>query len=160
MTSKKTQRKIKSKIGSLYLVASETSLCGLFWEDQKLPQPEKGSLAYKVLEDAEQQITEYFEGKRNKFSLPLDLEGTDFQKRVWAELQKIPYGQTRSYKQIAEAIKNPKACRAVGTANGRNPVSIIVPCHRVINEGGKLGGYTGGLSLKEKLLSLERASFI
>lgn len=151
----KVQRKLKSKLCPLYLVATNKALCGIFWDDQKLPKEKPGSAESKVLDQAELQITEYLEGKRSKFDIPLKLEGTEFQKRVWAELQKIPYGETRSYKEIAIAVKNPKACRAVGTANGRNPISIIVPCHRVINEGGKLGGYGGGLTIKEKLLAIE-----
>lgn len=151
----KAQRKMNSKIGPLYLVASDKALYGVFWEDEKHPKEKPGSAESKLLDRAEKQITEYLDGRRKVFDLPLELEGTDFQRRVWAELRKIPYGETRSYKQIATALKDPKACRAVGTANGRNPISLIVPCHRVINAGGKLGGYAGGLSIKEQLLSLE-----
>lgn len=156
MTTTKVQRKIDSKIGPLFLVASEEALYGVFWKDQKLAKEQTGSRQENLLNKAERQINEYLAGKRKTFDIPLKLEGTAFQKRVWAELLKIPYGATKSYKEIAESLKNPNACRAVGTANGKNPISLIVPCHRVINESGKLGGYAGGLSIKEQLLTLEK----
>lgn len=152
---KKVQRKLKTKIGVVYLVVSEKYLFGIFWDDQKLPK-EETELESKMLNKVEKQVNEYLEGKRKKFDIPLMLEGTEFQKRVWAELAKIPYGETRSYKDIAQALKDPNACRAVGTANGKNPISLIIPCHRVINQSGKMGGYAGGLSIKEFLLSLEK----
>jgi methylated-DNA-[protein]-cysteine S-methyltransferase len=101
------------------------------------------------------QLNEYFNLKRKRFYVPLDIEGTQFQKKVWIALQKIPYGKTVSYKDIAETIGNVKAVRAVGRANGKNPVPIIIPCHRVIEYSGKLGGYSGGPGIKEKLLELE-----
>ena len=101
------------------------------------------------------QLKEYFKGERKTFNLPLDLRGTEFQLKVWKQLQKIPYGKTFSYKQIAVALGDVNAARAVGTANGANPVPIIVPCHRVINADGSLGGYTGGIPMKQKLLELE-----
>lgn len=103
------------------------------------------------------QLTEYFAGTRKKFNVPLDVEGTEFQKRVWKELQKIPYGKTISYKTLSENLGDVKAIRAVGTANGKNPIAIIIPCHRVIGENGKLIGYASGLGIKEKLLHLEGA---
>jgi methylated-DNA-[protein]-cysteine S-methyltransferase len=102
------------------------------------------------------QIEEYLTGKRKRFTLPLVLHGTEFQLAVWRALQDIPYGETRSYKEIAAAIGRPKAVRAVGMANNRNPVSIIVPCHRVIGHDGSLTGYGGGLPLKQRLLELEQ----
>lgn len=102
------------------------------------------------------QLGEYFEGVREKFDLPFDVQGTPFQMQVWNQLSKIPYGETCSYRDIARKIKNAKAVRAVGTANGRNPLSIIVPCHRVIASNGSLGGYAGGVKLKTKLLSFEK----
>lgn len=151
----KAQRKIDSEIGPLYLVASDKFLHGIFWRDQGIAKEQTDSAASKILDKTEKQIREYLAGQRTTFDIPLKLEGTDFQKRVWAELEKIPYGETKSYKQIASALNDPKACRAVGTANGRNPISLIVPCHRVINESGKLGGYAGGLNIKEHLLNLE-----
>jgi len=101
------------------------------------------------------QLRAYFAGELRDFDLPLDMEGTAFQKRVWAELRRIPYGETRSYGEIAHAISAPKAVRAVGAANGRNPIPIVVPCHRVIGAGGNLVGYGGGLPLKRFLLDLE-----
>ena len=107
---------------------------------------------------AVQQILEYLDGKRSVFELPLDLRGTDFQRRVWDALREIPYGQTRSYTEVARSIREPAAVRAVGTANGANPCSIVVPCHRVVATGGKLGGYGGGLPLKRRLLALEHAN--
>lgn len=106
-------------------------------------------------DDVFAQLQEYFEGKRTRFDFPYELRGTEFQKKVWNALCEIPYGETRSYKDIAVAIGNPKACRAVGMANNRNPISIVVPCHRVIGSDGKMVGYGGGLDMKEKLLKLE-----
>jgi len=102
-------------------------------------------------------LAEYFDGKRRRFDLPVDLYGTPFQLRVWRELKKIPYGEVRSYKELARAIGSPKAVRAVGGANNKNPVPILVPCHRVIGSNGSLVGYGGGLSIKEYLLKLEGA---
>ncbi len=105
---------------------------------------------------AAEQLKEYFAGVRKTFDLPIKLCGTPFQMRVWQQLQKIPYGQTRTYKQIAEAVGSPKACRAVGMANHNNPIAIIVPCHRVIGSNGLLTGYAGGLDFKQYLLNLEK----
>ena len=102
------------------------------------------------------QLTEYFEGRRKVFDFPIKLNGTDFQKAVWKELLKIPYGETCSYKEIAEKIENPKACRAVGMANNKNPILIAIPCHRVIGSDGSLVGYGGGLDMKKTLLDLEK----
>lgn len=101
------------------------------------------------------ELDEYFNKGRKEFSVPLDIQGTEFQKKVWKELKKIPFGQTKTYKQIAEKIKNPKALRAVGGAIGANPVPIIIPCHRVLNTNGSLGGFSCGLEVKELLLELE-----
>jgi len=109
-----------------------------------------------LLKKAAVQLTEYLEGKRREFDLPLSLEGTAFQVAVWKALQAIPYGETRSYGEIAHSIGQPKACRAVGMANNRNRITIIIPCHRVIGANGKLVGYGGGLDIKEKLLDLEK----
>jgi len=109
-----------------------------------------------LLKRAGKQLMEYLAGERKEFDLPLALEGTEFQQAVWKALLSIPYGQTRSYSQIAASIGNPKACRAVGMANNRNPVAIIVPCHRVIGADGRLVGYGSGLDIKEKLLNLEK----
>ena len=110
-----------------------------------------------TIKEAHQQLTEYLKGERKTFDLPLNLKGTDFQKQVWMALCDIPYGETRSYKQIAESIGNPKAVRAVGMANNRNPLLIVVPCHRVIGANGKLVGYGAGIEKKEFLLRLEKS---
>ena len=110
-----------------------------------------------VLLEAERQLNEYFAGTRECFELELDFDGTEFQKKVWGALLTIPFGETRSYSQIAQQIGNPKAVRAVGAANGRNPISIIAPCHRVIGASGGLTGFAGGLEAKQHLLALEGA---
>jgi len=152
----KAQRKMNSKIGPLYLVASGNALQGVFWNDPKIATADNGSPEAALLEQAEREISEYLEGKRKIFRMPLEAEGTEFQKRVWHRLSRIPYGETRSYKQIAIELDDANASRAVGTANGRNPISIIIPCHRVISSDGSLGGYAGGLHIKEMLLALEK----
>lgn len=108
-----------------------------------------------IIDETIKQLDEYFKGERKTFSLPLSFEGTPFQKSVWKALMEIPYGETRSYKDIAIRIGNPKACRAVGMANNRNPIVLICPCHRVIGANGKLVGYGGGLDMKTFLLNLE-----
>ncbi len=109
-----------------------------------------------LLNQTTKQLDEYFEGKRKKFELPLNPNGTDFMKKVWKALEEIPYGETKSYKQIAEQIENPKASRAVGMANNKNPIPIIIPCHRVIGANGNLVGYALGLEMKRRLLELEK----
>lgn len=113
--------------------------------------------AFAPHRDAARQLVEYLAGKRTAFELALDLRGTPFQRAVWARLEEIPYGETRSYADVARAVGNPGAVRAVGAANGANPVAIVVPCHRVIQSGGKLGGYGGGLDLKRRLLAMEQS---
>ena len=138
---------------SLYLVATETHLINI-----QFTQPQKALLqTTELLSVATIQLDEYFQGKRTTFSLPFKLTGTPFQLAVWKELQNIPYGQTTSYKEIAQKINKPKACRAVGMANNKNPLPIIIPCHRVIGSNGKLIGYAGGLKLKNYLLELEKS---
>lgn len=109
-----------------------------------------------LIKECFKQLKEYFDGSRVKFDLPLEVKGTEFQKKVWNELLKIPYGQTKSYKDIAIAIENERASRAVGMANNKNPIPIIIPCHRVIGSNGKLVGYAGGVNVKEKLLNIEK----
>jgi methylated-DNA-[protein]-cysteine S-methyltransferase len=111
---------------------------------------------HPILRETEQQLSEYFRGKRKSFSIKLDFSGSDFQKKVWAALLTIPCGETRSYGEIARQVGNPKASRAVGAANGKNPISIIAPCHRVIGSSGKLTGFAGGLENKALLLGLEQ----
>ena len=138
---------------SLYLVATETHLINI-----QFTQPQKALLqTTELLSMATIQLDEYFQGKRTTFSLPFKLTGTPFQLAVWKELQNIPYGQTTSYKEIAQKINKPKAYRAVGMANNKNPLPIIIPCHRVIGSNGKLIGYAGGLKLKNYLLELEKS---
>jgi len=122
----------------------------------KITQKESGTSP--ILDKAISQLTEYFEGKRKNFELPLKQSGTEFQKRVWDYLSTIPYGETVSYKAEAIAVSSEKAFRAVGSANGKNNIAIIVPCHRVVNEGGKLGGYAYGLEIKQQLLNLEKCN--
>ena len=148
-----------SKIGPLYLVASEKGLQGILWKKGPVPLARSlnsSSPEIKILSKAARQLKEYFDGKRTQFSLPLDASGTAFQKRVWGALRKIPYGRTLSYKEVARRIQNAKAVRAVGTANGQNPLCIIIPCHRVIAADGTLGGYSAGLAIKNRLLNLEK----
>lgn len=138
---------------SLYLVATETHLINI-----QFTQPQKALFqTTELLSMATIQLDEYFQGKRTTFSLPFKLTGTPFQLAVWKELQNIPYGQTTSYKEIAQKINKPKAYRAVGMANNKNPLPIIIPCHRVIGSNGKLIGYAGGLNLKNYLLELEKS---
>lgn len=119
------------------------------------PSAAAGQVLDPLLKEAAAQLAAYFDGNLRRFELPLDLRGTEFQRRVWEELLAIPYGETRSYAQVAAAIVHSSATRAVGSANGQNPVAIIVPCHRVVRTGGALGGYGGGLDAKRALLALE-----
>jgi methylated-DNA-[protein]-cysteine S-methyltransferase len=148
-----------SPVGQLTLVARNGKLCAILWETERANRVRLGELREAndslVLLEAEHQLQEYFAGTRNQFALELDFAGTDFQKQVWQALLTIPFGETRSYSQIAQQIGNPKAVRAVGAANGRNPISIIAPCHRVIGASGELTGFAGGLQAKQYLLALE-----
>jgi len=123
-----------------------------FGEDSRAGEHQTGN---ELTGRAFEELEEYFLGKRREFDLPLHPDGTEFQRRVWAALREIPYGETRSYSEIAEQVGNPKAVRAVGMANHRNPIAIMVPCHRVIGKNGSLTGYAGGLHLKERLLKIE-----
>ncbi|MBS0398390.1 MAG: methylated-DNA--[protein]-cysteine S-methyltransferase [Proteobacteria bacterium] len=150
---------IDTPVGSLTLVAGDAGLAAVLWENDDPDRVPLGRLlrnaGHPVIEAASAQLREYFNGRRRSFDLPLDPAGTPFQKQVWHALRTIPYGQTRSYAQIARQIGRPSAARAVGAANGRNPLSIIVPCHRVIGSSGKLTGFAGGLKVKAQLLTLE-----
>lgn len=152
--------KMKSPVGNLHLFANKTHLIALIFEKNVDAAKEKyGSTPAQnnlVINETIRQLTEYFDLKRKDFDLPFELIGTDFQKSVWMALTQIPYGKTKSYQEQALLIRNPKATRAVGRTNGLNPISIIVPCHRVIGKSGKLTGYGGGLDVKEKLLALEQ----
>ncbi len=150
---------MNSPVGTLTLVANGLNLAAILWEDDQPTRVRLGLMSADednvVLLEAERQLKEYFAGARTRFDVPLEFAGTDFQKQVWAALLTIPFGQTRSYRDIAEQIGNVKAVRAVGAANGRNPISIIAPCHRVIGASGDLTGFAGGLKAKEMLLLLE-----
>ena len=148
---------VGSPVGHLTLEAQDGCLVGLHLEEQRHPTvPPPGSRRDdERFEDIRTQLEEYFAGERTAFEVPLRLEGTEFQLRVWDALCRIPYGETISYGELARRVGNPKASRAVGLANGRNPVAIIVPCHRVIAADGTLGGYGGGLDRKSVLLDLE-----
>ncbi|EQB02677.1 hypothetical protein L288_16010 [Sphingobium quisquiliarum P25] len=149
-----------SPVGQLTMVASEQGLTALLWEDDAPNRVrwERGveDSGLPLFTEASRQLSQYFDGHRTSFDLPLDFRGTDFQKAVWSALLQIPFGETRTYAQIAHAIGRPSACRAVGAANGRNPLSIIAPCHRVIGSGGALTGFAGGLDVKRQLLDHER----
>ena len=151
---------IWSPVGELTLVADDRGLAAILWEDDRPGRVRLGALAEKadhpVLLETERQLGEYFAGERRSFDVPLSFAGTDFQKRVWAALLAIPFGETRSYGEIAQQLGAPGASRAVGAANGRNPISIIAPCHRVVGSNGKLTGFAGGLDAKAFLLALER----
>ena len=143
----------KTEIGMIVVTGTEDGIMTLDFTDEKVLEiPETP----ECLRECIRQIDEYFQGKRKNFSVQLLMEGTDFQKKVWKELSKIPFGENVSYKDIATSIGKEGACRAVGAANGKNPVSIIVPCHRVIGTNGKLTGYGGGLWRKEWLLKHEK----
>ncbi|QKS85982.1 methylated-DNA--[protein]-cysteine S-methyltransferase [Pseudomonas bijieensis] len=146
-------------VGQLILVARETRLAAILWENERLNRVRLGPLEediqHPVLKETERQLLEYFAGQRRRFELELDFAGTDFLIRVWQALLSIPFGETRSYRDIAIQIGQPTAVRAVGAANGRNPISIIAPCHRVIGSSGSLTGFAGGLAAKQFLLSLE-----
>ena len=151
-------RIVDSPVGALTLVGDDEALCGLHMEDQahRPTVSDEWVCDDDAFPDAAEQLRAYFDGGLTEFDVRLRLEGTDFQRRVWAALQEIPYGETRSYGEIARRIGQPTAFRAVGLANGRNPIGIIVPCHRVIGAGGSLVGYGGGLDRKVALLALEK----
>ena len=158
----------KNPIGLTGLIASSTGLLRIIYKlsnedsmESYLLQSTHGKATKSSSEFKEliKQFLKYFKGDLKRFDVPLDLSlGTPFQQKVWKKLTTIPYGKTRSYKWIASAIHNPKASRAVGNANGKNPLAILIPCHRVIRENGELGGYTGGISIKRFLLNLEKGN--
>jgi methylated-DNA-[protein]-cysteine S-methyltransferase len=149
-------RKVTSPVGPLYILSSKKGLCGLYFghriEKTTLP---KGNPRDKFLNQAEEELAEYFGCVREKFDVSLDAKGSAFQREVWRQLSAIPFGETRGYGELAGEMENPKAVRAVGTANGANPISIIVPCHRVIGKDGSLTGFGGGLDIKRRLLQHE-----
>lgn len=142
-----------SDIGKIGIAEDGGFITNIFFEKEEAVNFE--IMETSLIKEAYNQIEEYLKGKRKSFNLPLSPSGTEFQQKVWNALKEIPYGETKSYKDIAIAVGNEKACRAVGMANNRNPISIIIPCHRVIGKNGKLVGYGGGLPIKEFLLKLE-----
>lgn len=144
---------LKTPVGNLFLTANEKELLSVEFSDGKENSTSKKPL---ILKQAEKQLIEYFSGKRKKFDLKKKYLGTEFQLKVWKALEKIPYGKTASYEDIAKKIGNPNAYRAVGNANNKNKISVIIPCHRVIAKDGKLAGYGGGIGRKEYLLGFER----
>lgn len=149
-----------SPLGTLLLAASDKGLCGVYFEQHKYfngPQGWQRDDGHPHLRNAQRQLDEYFAGRRERFELALDLNGTPFQRAVWQELLALPFGTTSSYSVIAQRVGRAEAVRAAGTAIGRNPVSIIVPCHRVLGTTGALSGYAGGLERKQRLLALEEA---
>lgn len=154
-------RKQPSPFGELTLVARDDALAAVLWPNDRPGRVKLGEMVeapdHPVLIEAAAQLTDYFAGKRTMFDLPLSFSGTDMQRAVWAALLSIPFGETRSYADVARQIGRPTAVRAVGAANGRNPISIIAPCHRVVGSDGSLTGFAGGLAAKETLLALEGA---
>jgi methylated-DNA-[protein]-cysteine S-methyltransferase len=151
---------IDSPYGPLTLVADDGALCGLYMVGQRHRPPEEnfGERDDAPFGEVSEQLRAYFSGELKDFSLELSLHGTPFQRSVWEQLRLIPYGETRSYGELADALGNPGASRAVGLANGRNPIGIIVPCHRVVGANGGLTGYGGGLDRKRRLLDFERGA--
>ena len=145
----------ESALGLIQLTASTKGLTGLLFD--AVPDEKSNNIDHPILSNALNQLDEYFQGKRKEFSIPLDMNGTEFQMRVWNAVAKIGYGSLATYQDIANSIKNPKGVRAVGLANSKNPIPIIIPCHRIIGSNGKLTGYGGGLWRKEWLLRHEGA---
>ena len=151
---------IDSPIGPLHLASTKDTLLAIHHNFKRLKDWNKNKVVFKngkniIIEKTITQLSEYFEGKRKKFNIPVELSGTQFQLKAWDALIKIPYGKTVSYSEQAKISGNPKASRAIGNANNANPISIIIPCHRVIGKSGKLVGYGGGLDRKNYLLNLE-----
>jgi len=145
----------KTTIGKLGIADDGKGISNIFFNENDIPK-DVIIKETEIIRECINQINEYFMGDRKEFNLPLSIKGTEFQKKVWKALTEIPYGETRSYKEIAEMVNSPKAYRAVGMANNKNPLSIIIPCHRVIGSNGKLVGYGGGIDIKIKLLDLEK----
>jgi methylated-DNA-[protein]-cysteine S-methyltransferase len=152
---------IDSPVGDLKLIASDKGLAAILWQNDDPKRVRLEPLVkdpeHPILLETERQLGKYFGGSLKAFTVPLDLKGTAFQKSVWEVLLTIPFGETRSYGEIARQIGKPTAARAVGAANGKNPVSIIAPCHRVLAWNGALAGFAGGLAVKERLLEIEAA---
>jgi methylated-DNA-[protein]-cysteine S-methyltransferase len=159
IVSKYVYKTMESPVGPLKLVGSDSGLAAIVWANDRPRRVRLEEAAedrhHPVLVETERQLNEYFAGKRTTFTLPLDFRGTPFQKKVWQVMCDIPFGETRTYGELATQIGEPKAVRAVGAANGKNPIAIIGPCHRVISASSKLTGYAGGLEAKALLLRLE-----
>jgi methylated-DNA-[protein]-cysteine S-methyltransferase len=155
-------KRMTSPVGTLTLAATDQGLAAVLWENERPGRVRLRITAeaneHPVLAEAERQLEEYFAGRRTQFALPLDLSGTPFQQHVWHALMTIPFGETRSYGAVARQIGHPAAARAVGAASGRNPVSIVAPCHRVVGAAGALTGFAGGLDVKARLLAFEQAA--
>ena len=145
-----------TKVGRIGMEENGTSITKVYFINKDIKEELIEKNETPLLKEAIKQLNEYLDGKSISFDLPLDIKGTEFQKKVWNTLKEIPFGETRSYGDIAKAIGNKKASRAVGMANNKNPIVIIVPCHRVIGADGKLVGYAGGIDIKERLLNLEK----
>lgn len=160
MSSVKHHSVIDSPYGPLTLVATDGALSGIYMTDQRHrpAQDTFGERDDRPFGETEDQLEAYFKGELKEFTLELHLDGTPFQRSVWQQLLRIPYGETRTYGDLADALGNPGASRAVGLANGKNPISIVVPCHRVVGSDGSLTGYGGGLERKQRLLDFERGS--
>ncbi|MBP1927130.1 methylated-DNA-[protein]-cysteine S-methyltransferase [Sedimentibacter acidaminivorans] len=141
-------------IGKIGISENGKAVTNIYFENESLENKVQ-LVETPLIKNAFEQIKEYLNGKRKTFDFPIELNGTEFQKSVWRALQEIPYGETKTYKEIAIAIGNEKACRAVGMANNKNPLPIVIPCHRVIGANGKLVGYAGGLNIKENLIKIE-----
>ena len=156
--STRTAATLATPIGELLLVSDGEALTGVQFDDARRGRPTPGGGGDPVLREASAQLAAYFAGERTTFDLPLRATGTPFERAVWDELQRIPYGETTSYGELAARVGEPSAARAVGRANGRNPIPIIVPCHRVIGADGSLTGFGGGLQCKRALLDLERGA--
>lgn len=148
-------RILRSPIGLLTLIGTDEGIEELWWDIEKKSSDKIKNSTLSVLVDAEKQLVEYFKGLRKSFDLPLKPSGTPFQKSVWSHLYKIPFGQTLSYGDLARRLGDPKKARAVGSAVGRNPLPIFLPCHRVVGNHGKIGGFSGGIGIKKFLLSFE-----
>jgi methylated-DNA-[protein]-cysteine S-methyltransferase len=165
MTTKRlVSSTMQTPVGRLTLVASPDGLSAVLWANDRpgrIPLLiDAEDAGHPVLRESMRQLAEYFSGERRSFVLPLDVPGTAFQHQVWSALRTIPFGETRSYGEIARQIGQPAAARAVGAANGRNPVSIVTPCHRVVGSTGQLTGFAGGLDVKARLLAFERRATV
>ncbi len=155
MTNEIFYSKFNSIVGPIFIYASNNSIVALDFKMLDIYKHASYNPNLPILKTAQIELEEYLSKKRKNFTIHLDPKGTTFQKKAWSALLKIPYGETKSYKEQAKMLNNPNACRAVGSANGKNPIPIIIPCHRIISYSGKIGGYSGDITLKQKLLEIE-----